>query len=238
MKLDILALAAHPDDIELACAGTLLKCMANGKKVGIIDFTRGELGTRGTPEIRAKEAKRSAEILGVAVRENLGFRDGFFKNDEHHQLEVIKMIRKYQPEIVLANAITDRHPDHGRASLLAKEACFLSGLKMVETIVEGKKQEPWRPKVIYHYIQSQSLKPDFVVDISNVWEQKMRSIKAFESQFFDPNNTAPNTYISSPQFLQMIEARAIDWGHAIGVEYGEGFNVDRVVGVNSPFDLI
>ena len=238
MKLDVLALAAHPDDVELACSGTLLKCAANGKKTGIVDFTRGELGTRGTPEIRMKEAENAAAILGVSVRDNLGFRDGFFKNDESHQLEVIKMIRKYRPEIVLANAVTDRHSDHGRASFLAKEACFLSGLGMIKTTMNGENQGAWRPKTVYHYIQSQPLTPDFVVDISEMWEKKMESIKAFQSQFFDPNSKEPDTYISSPRFLQMIEARAIDLGHAIGVKYGEGFNVERIIGVNNPFDLI
>lgn len=238
MKLDILALAAHPDDVELSSSGTLLKAILNGKKAGIVDFTRGELGTRGTPEIREAEANASARILGLAARENLGFRDGFFKNDEEHQLEVIKMIRKYRPEIVLANAYDDRHSDHGRASQLSKEACFLSGLKNVRTQMDGMEQEAWRPKVVYHYIQSIPSQPDFIVDVSEVWETKVASIKAFASQFFDPNSNEPNTYISSPEFMKMVEARAIHYGHEIGVKYGEGFNVERMVGVGDVFDLI
>lgn len=237
MKLDILALAAHPDDVELASSGTLLKAIASGKKAGIIDFTRGELGTRGTPEIRDAEAKASGEILGLSARENLGFRDGFFKNDEEHQLAVIRMIRKYQPDIVLANAFSDRHPDHGRASELAKEACFLSGLKMIETELDGEKQAHWRPGIIYHYIQSIPSEPDFIVDVTDVWETKMESIKAFRSQFFDPSSHEENTYISSPAFMNMIESRAIHYGHLIGAQYGEGFNVERTLGINDVFDL-
>ncbi len=238
MKLDILALAAHPDDVELSCSGTLLKAILNGKKAGIVDFTRGELGTRGTPEIRQQEANKSAEVLGLSARENLGFRDGFFKNDEEHQLEVIKMIRKYQPEIVLANAFDDRHSDHGRASQLSKEACFLSGLKNIKTEVDGIEQAAWRPKVVYHYIQSIPIQPDFVVDVSEVWEKKIASIRAFASQFFDPNSNEANTYISSPEFMKMVEARAIHYGHEIGVQYGEGFNVERMTGVGDVFDLL
>jgi len=238
MKLDILALAAHPDDIELSSSGTLLEAILNGKKAGIIDFTRGELGTRGTPEIREQEANKSAQILGLSARENLGFRDGFFKNDEEHQLALIKMIRKYQPEIVLANAFDDRHSDHSRASQLAKEACFISGLKNVKTEIDGVQQQAWRPKTVYHYIQSIPSQPDFIVDVSDVWERKVESIRAFASQFFDPNSAEPNTYISSPEFMKMIEARAIHYGHEIGVKYGEGFNVERMTGVGDVFDLI
>lgn len=238
MKLDILALAAHPDDVELSSSGTLLKAVASGKKAGIVDFTRGELGTRGTPEIRLQEAVASGKILGLSARENLGFRDGFFINDEAHQLEVIKMIRKYQPDIVLANAFDDRHPDHGRASELAKDACFKAGLKMIETELEGVRQLHWRPKVVYHYIQSIPVEPDFIVDVSDVWEKRMESIRAFKSQFFDPNNSEENTYISSPEFMKMIESRAIHYGHLIGAKYGEGFNVERTPGVASVFDLI
>lgn len=237
MKLDILAMAAHPDDVELAGSGTLLKAIAAGKKAGIIDFTRGELGTRGTPEIRESEARASGEILGLSARENLGFRDGFFKNDEEHQLELIRMIRKYQPDVVLANAFDDRHPDHGKGSELAKEACFLSGLKMIETELDGQKQAHWRPKIVYHYIQSIPSEPDFIVDVSDVWETKMESIRAFKSQFFDPASSEENTYISSPDFINMIEARAIHYGHLIGAKYGEGFNVERTLGVNDVFDL-
>ncbi len=238
MKLDILAFAAHPDDVELACSGTLLKAISNGKKAGIVDFTRGELGTRGTPEIRDTEAADSARIMELSARENLGFRDGFFRNDEEHQLRVIQAIRKYRPEIVLANAIDDRHSDHGRASALAKDACFMSGLRMIKTEDNGIIQEAWRPKVVYHYIQSVPLEPDFIVDVSEVWDARMNSIRAFKSQFFDPQSDEPNTYISSPEFLAMIEARGKHYGHAIGVRYGEGFTVERMPGVSDIFDLV
>lgn len=238
MKLDILALAAHPDDVELSSAGTLIKAIQQGKKAGIIDFTKGELGTRGTPEIRMEESQASAEIMGLSARENLGFRDGFFKNDEEHQLEVIKMIRKFRPEIVLANAVSDRHSDHGRASELAREACFLSGLAMIKTEVNGEPQEEWRPKAVYHYIQSIPVQPDIIVDVSSAWEKKIESVKAFKSQFYDPKSNEPSTYISSPEFWQMIESRGIHYGHEIGVKYGEGFTVERTSGVKTIFDLI
>jgi len=193
MKLDILAFAAHPDDVELSCSGTLIKAVKAGKKAGIVDLTRGELGTRGTPEIRDQEAAHSAEIMGLSARENLGFRDGFFVNDEAHQLEMIKMIRKYQPDIVLANAFDDRHPDHGRGSQLAKDACFKAGLKMIETELDGEVQKKWRPRLVYHYIQSIQREPDFVVDVSDVWEQREESVRALKSQFFDPLSKADST---------------------------------------------
>lgn len=238
MKLDILALAAHPDDVELACSGTLIKASQQGKKTGVIDFTVGELGTRGTPELRIEEATRSARIMGLSARENLGFRDGFFKNDEKHQIEVIKMIRKYQPDIVLANAVDDRHPDHGRASFLAKEACFLAGLAKIETEVDGVKQLHWRPKTVYHYIQSIPHEPDFIVDVTSAWSSKMDSIKAYKSQFHDPNSGEPETYISSPRFMKMVESRGVHYGHEIGVEYGEGFTIERTAGVDTITDLI
>ena len=237
MKLDIMAIAAHPDDVELSSSGTLLKAVAEGKKAGIIDLTRGELGTRGTPEIRDQEAADAAKIMGLSARENLGFRDGFFENDEAHQLELIKMIRKYQPDIVLANAYDDRHPDHGRGSKLASDACFKAGLKMIETELDGEKQQKWRPRAVYHYIQSIPREPDFVVDVSDVWEQRMETIRAFKSQFFDPLSKEDSTYISSPMFLRMIEARSIEYGHLIGAKYGEGFQVERIPGVDSIFDL-
>lgn len=237
MKLDILALAAHPDDVELSCSGTLLKAIAQGKKAGIIDFTRGELGTRGTPEIRDAEATESARIMGLSARENLGFRDGYFANDELHQLALVRMIRKYRPNVILANAFDDRHPDHGRGSQLAKEACFKAGLKMVETELDGVKQEKWRPGAVYHYIQSIPREPDFVVDVTDVWEKRKEAIKAFKSQFFDPISKEDSTYISSPMFLRMVEARAIEYGHLIGVKYAEGFQVERTPGIDDIFDL-
>jgi bacillithiol biosynthesis deacetylase BshB1 len=233
MKLDILVLAAHPDDAELGCGGTILKHVSMGHKVGVIDLTRGELGTRGTPETRKEEAAESAKILGLSVRDNLGLPDGFFRNDKEHQLEVVKAIRKYQPDIVIANARYDRHPDHGRASDIAFEACFLAGLTKVST-----GQTPWRPRAMYHYIQSQFLTPDLIVDVSDFWEKKMEAIRAFKTQFFDPNSKEPDTYISSPAFMKLVEARGHEYGHAIGVKYGEGYNVRRLVGVKSLTDLI
>ena len=237
MKLDILALAAHPDDVELSCSGTLLKAIAQGKKAGIIDFTRGELGTRGTPEIRDAEATESARIMGLSARENLGFRDGYFANDEVHQLALIRMIRKYRPDVILANAFDDRHPDHGRGSQLAREACFKAGLKMVETELDGVKQEKWRAGAVYHYIQSIPREPDFVVDVTDVWEKRKEAIRAFKSQFFDPLSKEDSSYISSPMFLRMVEARAIEYGHLIGVKYAEGFQVERTPGIDDVFDL-
>lgn len=238
MKLDILVLAAHPDDAELGCGGTIAKHTALGHKVGIVDLTRGELGTRGTPEQREREASESAKILGVAVRENLCLRDGFFRNDPESQLVVIRAIRTYQPRLVLANAITDRHVDHGMGAGLAYDASFLSGLSKVESLSgDGKKQSPWRPEAVYHYVQSQFIPPDFVVDISTEWETKMKAVKAFGSQFFNPDSREPETYISKPGFLRMLEARAVEYGHAIGAAYGEGFTVRRFIGVDNLFNL-
>ncbi len=237
MKLDILAIGAHPDDVELGCGATIAKEIANGKTVGIIDLTRGELGTRGTVETRKEEAENSAKILGVSVRENLGFADGFFVNDKKHQLEVIKMIRKYQPEVVLCNAIDDRHIDHGKGSKLVSDACFLSGLIKIETEIEGKPQEQWRPKHVYHYIQWKTIEPDFVVDVSDVIDVKMKSVLAYKTQFYDPSNTTPNTPISSKNFTDSVKYRARDLGRLIGVEFAEGFTVERYVAVNSIFDL-
>ena len=219
MKLDILVMAAHPDDAELSCSGTILKHIAAGKKVGIVDFTRGELGTRGTPEIRLQESADATKILGLHARENLGIRDGFFRNDEETQLKLIEVIRKYQPEVVLANALEDRHPDHGKGAQLAIDACFLSGLRQIKT----GDLPTWRPTQLYHYIQDRYLEPDFVVDISAHWDQKESAIRAFKSQFFDPSSTEPASYISSPDFLHFIQARAMEMGHKIGVKYGEGF---------------
>lgn len=238
MKLDILVLAAHPDDAEISCGGTIAKHVSLGHKVGIVDFTRGELGTRGTPEIRAQEATEAAKILGAEIRENLGLKDGFFQNDREHQLAVIRAIRKFQPEIVLANAIHDRHIDHGKGASLGYDACFLSGLVRIATVDEkGVKQGPWRPKAVYHYIQSIYIVPDFVVDISDFFDTKMKAIRAFKTQFYDPQNQEPDTYISNPSFLNMLEARAIEFGHAIGTKFGEGFTVRRYPGINSLFDL-
>ncbi|GAB3527247.1 bacillithiol biosynthesis deacetylase BshB1 [Pontibacter brevis] len=239
MKLDILAFASHPDDIELGCSGTLIAHIAAGKKVGIVDLTEGDLGTRGTPEIRLQEAADAASVMGVVVRDNLGFADGFFQNDKKHQLQVIRKIRQYQPEIVIANAIHDRHPDHGRGSELVTEACFKAGLRMIPTTDDtGEVQVAWRPKVVYHFIQDRLITPDIVVDVTPYWEKKMETIRAFKSQFYDPNASEPNTYISSPEFLGFVEARAKELGHAIGVTYGEGFTKERLIGVRNLFDLV
>lgn len=239
MKLDILAMGAHPDDVELSCSGTLIKAVQSGKKVGVVDFTRGEMGTRGTVEQRAREAGEATKIMGLHVREQLGFRDGFFLNDEDHQLALMKIIRKYQPDVVLANAITDRHPDHGRGADLAREACFKAGLQKIQTKKDsGELQHAWRPRAVYHYIQSIPHTPDFIVDVSDAWETKVNSIKAYKTQFFDPNSDQPETYISSPRFLEMIISRAIHWGHEIGAQYGEGFTVERTLGVDDVQSLL
>jgi N-acetylglucosamine malate deacetylase 1 len=237
MKLDILAFGAHPDDVELGCSGTIAKEVNLGKKVGIIDLTRGELGTRGSVETRNSESANASEILGVSVRENLDMRDGFFVNDEAHQLKVIQMIRKYQPEIVLCNAIDDRHIDHGKGSKLVSDACFLSGLRQIKTELNGENQEAWRPKVVYHYIQWKNIEPDFVVDISAFMETKMQSVLAYGSQFYDPKSNEPVTPIASKNFLDSIKYRAQDFGRLVGVEYAEGFTVERYLAVNSLSDL-
>jgi len=238
MKLDILAFGAHPDDVELGCAGTILKEVSLGKKVGIIDLTRGELGTRGSAEIRDQEANAAAKILGVVIRENLEMRDGFFINDEKHQLEIIKMIRKYQPEIVLCNAIDDRHIDHGKGSKLVSDACFLSGLMKIETQLDGNIQNAWRPKIVYHYIQWKNIEPDFVVDISGFTDKKIESILAYGSQFYDPNSKEPESPISSKNFLESLNYRSRDFGRLVGVEHAEGFTAERYLAINSLGDLI
>ena len=238
MKLDILAFGAHPDDVELGCGGTIAKEIKLGKKVGIVDLTRGELGTRGSAEIRDTEAAKAAKILGVSVRENLRMRDGFFLNDEAHQLQIIEMIRKYQPEIVLCNAIDDRHIDHGKGSRLVSDACFLSGLRRIETKLENKEQEAWRPKVVYHYIQWKNIEPDFVVDISGFEKQKVDAVMAYDSQFFNPDTNEPDTPIATKNFLESINYRAQDLGRLIGTDFAEGFTVERHLAVNSLTDLI
>jgi N-acetylglucosamine malate deacetylase 1 len=238
MKLDILAVGAHPDDVELSCSGTLAKEVDRGKKVGILDLTRGEMGTRGTAETRKEEAAAAAEILGISMRHNLGFRDAYFINDEAHQLEVIKILRKYRPEIVLCNAVEDRHIDHGRGAKLVSEACFLSGLRKVKTTYEGEVQEAWRPKLVYHYIQWRNLEPDVVVDISGYMDKKLAAVKAYKTQFYDENSKEPSTPISSDNFLDSITYRARDLGRLIGTDHAEGFTVERYAAVDSIFDLI
>lgn len=237
-KLDILVIAAHPDDAELAASGTIMAHVAQGKKVGVIDLTQGELGTRGTPELRIQEAEAAAAIMGLSTRENMGFRDGFFQDDEPHQMALITKIRQYQPKIILANAVEDRHPDHGKGAALARSAVFLAGLRKIETQLDGVPQEAWRPGALYHFIQSIYLEPDFVVDVSRYWERKIEAIRAYGSQFHNPTSDEPETYISRPQFMQMIEGRGVEYGNAIGVAYGEGFTKSRQLGVQSLSDLI
>ncbi len=238
MKLDILAFGAHPDDVELGCGATLAKEIALGKKVGIIDLTRGELGTRGSADLRDKEAATAKDILGVHIRENLGFSDGFFTNDKKHQIEIIKILRKYQPEIVLCNSIDDRHIDHPKGSQLVSNASFLSGLLKIETTLAGKVQEKWRPKHVYHYIQWKNIAPDFVVDVTGYMDYKVKAVKAYSSQFFDPNSKESETPITSKNFINSISYRANDLGRLIGVDSAEGFTVERFLAVNSLTDLI
>lgn len=238
MKLDILVFGAHPDDAELGAGGTIAKEVSLGKKVGIVDLTRGELGTRGSAEIRDKESAAAAEILGVSVRENLRFRDGFFTNDESHQLEVVKMIRKYRPDLVLCNAIEDRHIDHAKGSKLVSDACFLSGLRRIETSIEGVHQQEWRPKLVYHFIQWKNLTPDFVVDISSFISKKTDAILAYKSQFHDPKSNEPETPISSKTFIESVHYRAKDLGRLVGTDYAEGFTVERMIAVDSLDALI
>ncbi|QXP64946.1 bacillithiol biosynthesis deacetylase BshB1 [Polaribacter sp. HaHaR_3_91] len=238
MKLDILAFGAHPDDVELGCGATIAKEISLGKKVGIIDLTRGELGTRGSADLRDIEAANSAKILGVSVRENLRFSDGFFTNDKKHQLAIIKMIRKYQPEIVLCNAVDDRHIDHPKGSSLVSDACFLSGLLKIETEVGGELQEKWRPKLVYHYIQWKNITPDFVIDVTGFMDIKKKSVLAYTSQFYDPTSNEPETPITSKNFTDSVDYRAKDLGRLIGVESAEGFTTERYVAVENLSKLI
>lgn len=237
-QVDILAFGAHPDDVELGCAGTLAKEISLGRKVGIIDLTQGELGTRGSVETRYREAAKASEILGISVRENLKMRDGFFNNDEEHQLQVIKMIRKYRPKIVLCNAVHDRHIDHGKGAKLVSDACFLSGLKRIETVLEGENQQAWRPQVVYHYIQWKDLKPDFVVDITGFMDKKVAAIMAYDSQFYNPDSRDAVTPIATRNFLDSIKYRSQDLGRLIGTDFAEGFTAERYVAVNSLEDLM
>jgi len=237
MKLDILAFGAHPDDVELGCGGTLAKEISLGRKVGIIDLTQGELGTRGSVEIRKGESELASKILGISVRENLYMRDGFFSNDETHQMQVIKMIRKYRPNIVLCNAIRDRHIDHGKGSKLVSDSCFLSGLTKIETALDGENQDSWRPNHVYHYIQWEHIEPDFVVDISGFVDKKTDSILAYASQFYSENSQEPSTPIATKNFLESIHYRSRDLGRLVGVEFAEGFTVERYLAVNSFSDL-
>jgi bacillithiol biosynthesis deacetylase BshB1 len=233
MKVDILAFGVHPDDVELGCSGTLIASIAQGKKVAVVDLTRGELGTRGTAETRDEESANAAKTMGVHARENLKMADGFFQNDEAHLRKVITVIRKYQPEIVLCNAPDDRHPDHGRSSKLVSDAAFLSGLRKIETNENGKQQEQWRPHYVFHYIQDRYLKPDFLFDISGYFEQKIKTILCYTTQFNSTDNSEPQTYISTPDFLDVIKSRALMLGKRIGVKYAEGYLTTKMIGIKT-----
>lgn len=237
MIVDILAIGVHPDDVELSCSGTLLEQIENGYSVGLVDLTQGELGTRGSAEIRLKEAEDAANLLGADFRENLGMKDGFFEFSENNLRKIIVSIRAHRPKIVLANAIKDRHPDHGRAAKLVHQACFLAGLRKIETELNGKSQEAWRPKNIYHYIQDRAVEPDFVFDISNVIEQKMEVIRAFKSQFYDPDSKEPSSPISGKDFMDFIVAKASNFGREAGFQYAEGFTSAKKIGVQDLFDI-
>ncbi|WP_295711190.1 bacillithiol biosynthesis deacetylase BshB1 [Mucilaginibacter sp.] len=239
MKLDILVLSVHPDDAELGCAGTVLKHIAMGHKVGIVDLTRGELGTRGSAEIREQEATAAANILGLAIRENLGIPDGFFENSKEYQLQVISTIRKYQPKIVITNAYHDRHPDHGRANELVEHSAFLAGLRKIETVDDnGDPQLAWRPNLVLHFIQDNYIRPDILVDVTEYWDKKIESIRAYGSQFFNPEwSDEPQTYISSPEFINVVAARASEFGKSIGVKYAEGYTSRKILGVDNLFAL-
>lgn len=233
MKTDILAFGVHPDDVELGCSGTLVASVAQGKTIAVVDLTRGELGTRGTVETRDKEAANAATIMGVHARENLNMPDGFFMNDETSIRKVITVIRKYQPEIILCNAPEDRHPDHGRSSALVSDAAFLSGLRKIKTDYDGKAQEHWRPSYVFHYIQDRYLKPDFLFDISDAYEQKIKAVLCYTTQFNTTDKSEPETYISNPDFLEVIKARALMFGKRIGVKYAEGYLTTKMIGVKS-----
>lgn len=233
MKVDILAIGAHPDDVELGCGGTIAKLISEGKKVAIIDLTEGELGTRGTNVTRAKEAKNASDILGVIARENLRMKDGFILNSEEYQLRIVKVIRKYRPEIVLCNAIDDRHPDHAKAAKLVSDACFLAGLVKIETDVDGVKQTAWRPKHVFHYIQWKNIEPDFVVDISGFLDKKIEACLAYKTQFYDPSSTEPITPIATKDFLESLTYRAQDLGRLSGVEYAEGFTTEKLLAIKN-----
>lgn len=238
MKTDILVFAAHPDDAELTCGGTIMAHIALGHKVVIVDLTRGELGTRGTVETRDEESKNASAIMGIHERQNLGFRDGFFLKDEAHLMKVIEVIRKYQPEIVLANEENDRHIDHERAADLVHDACFLAGLRKIETYNNGKVQESWRPKKVYHYIQDMLCEPNIVFDITPYFERKMEAILAYKTQFYDPNSIEPITPIATPEFIKHLEGRCLEFGRRIGVKYAEGYTVKTTIGTKNLFELI
>ncbi|SNV43616.1 Uncharacterized proteins, LmbE homologs [Chryseobacterium taklimakanense] len=233
MKVDILAIGAHPDDVELGCGGTIAKMISEGKTVAIIDLTKGELGTRGTDKTRKQEAADAAKILGISARENLEMKDGFLQNSEEYQMRIVKMIRKYQPEIVLANATDDRHPDHGKAAKLVSDACFLSGLKKIETALDGKNQEFWRPKHVFHFIQWKEIEPDFVIDISNFMEKKIEACMAYKTQFYNPESKEPVTPIATKDFLESLTYRAQNLGRLSGCTYAEGFTAEKMIALKN-----
>lgn len=237
IKVDVLAIGAHPDDVELGCGGTLAKLISEGKKVAIVDLTQGELGTRGTNFTRAEEAAEASKILGISARENLKMKDGFIQNSEEYQMKIVTMIRKYQPEIVLSNAIDDRHPDHAKASKLVSDACFLSGLVKIETVLEGNNQQPWRPKHIFNYIQWKNITPDFVIDITDFMQKKIDACLAYKTQFYDPNSTEPITPIATKDFLESLTYRAQDLGRLSGVDFAEGFTTEKLIALKN-FDGI
>jgi N-acetylglucosamine malate deacetylase 1 len=237
-KIDILAFGAHPDDVELSASGTLLKHISQGKKVVIVDLTQGELGSRGTIETRYQEANVASQIIGLEDRVNLKMEDGFFTHSQENLMKIVEQIRRFKPEIVLANAIEDRHPDHAKGSKLVSDACFLAGLVKIESNFEGQKQEVHRPKVVYHYIQDRYIKPDFVIDVTDFVEQKFESIKAYKTQFYNPNSQEPQTPISGEEFFEFLRGRMAEFGRSIGVRYAEGFTVERILGVESFFDLL
>ncbi len=237
MKIDILAIGAHPDDVELGCGGTIAKLLAERKTVAIVDLTQGELGTRGTNLTRAEESAEACRILGISHRENLKMKDGFLNNSEEYQMEIVKMIRKYQPEIILANAIDDRHPDHAKAAKLVSDACFLSGLVKIETSLNGENQKAWRPKQVFHYIQWRNVTPDFVVDISEFMDKKIEACLAYKTQFYDPNSNEPMTPIATKDFLESLTYRAQDLGRLSGVTYAEGFTTEKLMALKN-FDGI
>lgn len=238
LKLDVLAFGAHPDDVEISAGGTIAKMVAAGKKVGFIDLTRGELGSRGSADLRDKEAAKAADILGLAMRRSLAMRDGFFTHDEDHLRAIIRTIRLYQPDVVLANSVTDRHPDHAKGAKLVAEAAFLSGLRKIETEWEGSAQQHWRPRALYHYIQDYYIEPDFVVDVSEHFDTKMEAIKAYSSQFYDPESSEPETPISGEEFFDFLKSRAMQYGRPIGALYGEGFTSSRYIGVDDLTSLL
>lgn len=236
-SLDILAFAAHPDDVELSCAGTLMKHIAAGMTAGIVDLTQGELGSRGTIETRYAEAEAASHIMGISERVNLRMEDGFFEINEKNKRLIVEQIRRFRPKIVLVNAVSDRHPDHGRGSQLVSEACFLAGLRRVETTFENEVQEAFRPEVVYHYIQDYHIQPDFVVDVTEFVERKIAAIKAYKTQFFDPNSTEPQTPISGEDFFEFISSRMKEFGRPTGAKYAEGFTVERFPKVELLTDL-